>query len=236
MSLRERIAFLGQMRAHFEETGAIQPSSRFLARAMAGPLRRRHAADPEGARRILEIGPGTGAVTRQVAAAMGPHDTLVCYEINPEFARILRHALHYDRALAPVAERVSVHVAPAQQLQRGEGFDVAVCSAPLNNFDAATIDAILGALTSALRPNGRATLFEYLWLPALRGAVGNAANRDRLRAARAAKERWLERHGCGSVVVLANLPPARVHELSTEAAGELLDQPIDVVGTAPHPR
>ncbi|MGD8328692.1 MAG: methyltransferase domain-containing protein [Acidobacteriota bacterium] len=212
MTLRERIAFLGQMRAQFEHTGAVQPSSRYLAHAMAAPLRRWHGAG-RGAARILEIGPGTGAVTRAVAAAMGPGDELVCYEINPEFARFLQQALTTDPQLGPVADRVRIHVAPAQQLDRGTGFDIAVCSAPLNNFGAETIDAILAAMMNALRPGGAATLFEYLLFPVLRRAFlrGDAARR--LRAAEATKAEWLTRHGRGSVVVLRNLPPARVHEL-----------------------
>lgn len=214
MSLRERIAFLGQMRANFEHTGAVQPSSRFLARAMAAPLLRRGVSRPRATgARILEIGPGTGAVTRAIAAAMAPRDELVCYEINPEFARLLRGALSDDPALQHVADRIEVRIAPAQELERGDGFDVAVCSAPLNNFDAATIDAILSAVLDALRPGGTTTLFEYLLLPATRRMVTRGAAGERLRAAEAAKSRWLRRYASRSTVVWRNLPPARVHEL-----------------------
>lgn len=216
MSLRERIAFLGQMRSNFEHTGAVQPSSRYLARAMAAPLLRDLPAGGAGPRRIIEIGPGTGAVTRVVAAAMGPHDELVCYEINPEFARLLTDRLRSDPDLTKAAARVVIHVAPAQQLERGDGFDVALCSAPLNNFDADTIDAILGAMIGALRPSGRATLFEYLWLPAVRRAFTRGESGRRLRQAEEAKGLWLAGHGRGSTVVLRNIPPARVHELARE--------------------
>jgi phospholipid N-methyltransferase len=213
MSLRERIAFLSQMRTDFEHTGALQPSSRFLARAMAEPLRRWHADNGDGCARTLEIGPGTGAVTRAVAAAMGPRDELVCYEINTEFARLLGDALRHDEALAAVADRVTVRVAPAQELDAVERFDVAVCSAPLNNFDAATIDAILAAMLAALSAGGRATFFEYLWFPALRRALAGGATARRLADAEAVKRRWLSLHGRGSRIVLRNLPPARVHHL-----------------------
>jgi len=217
MTLRERIAFFGQMRRHFQHTGAVQPSSRYLARAMAAPLRRRRTSGAGNAR-ILEIGPGTGAVTRAIAAAMGPEDELVCYEINAEFARFLQQSLADDPAFAAVADRVRVHVAPAQQLERGDGFDVAVCSAPLNNFDAATIDAILAAMIGALRAGGEATLFEYALFPALRRALQHGDKGRSLRQAEAAKRAWLHRHGNGTTLVLRNLPPARVHELQAAPA------------------
>ena len=213
MSIRERIDFFGQMRTNFEQTGAIQPSSRRLAEAMAAPLRRFRAGDTTTATRILEIGPGTGAVTRAIAACMGPHDELDCYEINEEFVRYLRDAIHHDAALAPLANQIRIHHAPAQELTRAHRFDFAICSAPLNNFDAAAIDAILEPMLGAVTARGAATLFEYVFFPALRRAITPGALGRRLRAAQSAKSKWLARCGRDSSLVLKNLPPARVHEL-----------------------
>ena len=56
------IAFFRQFREQFETTGAIAPSSRFLAHAMTRFLRQRDSA----AVRVLEIGPGTGPVTEKI--------------------------------------------------------------------------------------------------------------------------------------------------------------------------
>ena len=201
------------MRSNFEQTGAIQPSSRRLAEAMAAPLRRFRAGDTTTATRILEIGPGTGAVTRAIAACMGPHDELDCYEINEEFVRYLRDAIHHDAALAPLANQIRIHHAPAQELTRAHRFDFAICSAPLNNFDAATIDAILEPMLGAVTTRGAATLFEYVFFPALRRAISVGALGRRLRAAQSAKSKWLARCGRNSSLVLRNVPPARVHEL-----------------------
>ena len=216
MGLRERIAFWAQMRANFEHTGAVQPSSRFLARVMAAPLCRRGQQEDPGPARILEIGPGTGAVTRAVAACMGPADELVCYEINIAFARTLRQAFRDDPRLAPVANRTTVHHAAAQDMPSGERFDFAICSAPLNNFDAETIDAILTAMMGALHPGGTATLFEYLLFPSLRRTFTHGDAGGRLRRAEKAKARWLNRRSRGSSVVIRNVPPARVHELARD--------------------
>lgn len=213
MSIRERIAFLGQMRRNFEQTGAIQPSSRHLAEAMAAPLRRFRAADTTTTTRILEIGPGTGAVTRSIAACMGPHDELDCYEINEEFVRYLGDAIRHDDTLAPRADQIRIHHAAAQDLTATDRFDFAICSAPLNNFDAATIDAVLEPMLRALTAHGTATLFEYVFFPAFRRTISPPAPKRRLRAAHAAKSKWLARYGRDASLVLRNVPPARVHEL-----------------------
>jgi phospholipid N-methyltransferase len=213
MGLRERITFIGQLRADFEHTGAVQPSSRFLARAMAAPIRGKRSAAGAKPLRIQEIGPGTGAVTRAIAASMGPEDELTCYEISERFARYLQNALSRDPVLMTVAERVTIHNAAAQDLDRSSPFDVAVCSAPLNNFGAETIEAILAAILGALAADGQATLFEYVAFPALRRFFSRGAAGERLRAAEAIKAKWISRYGDGSVLELRNLPPARVHLL-----------------------
>ncbi|HTK76950.1 MAG TPA: hypothetical protein VL371_16910, partial [Gemmataceae bacterium] len=72
--------FLKESRRHFRATGALLPSSRFLAKTLAAPL--------SGARppyRILEVGPGTGAVTRAIARRMISGDQLDAVELNPRF-------------------------------------------------------------------------------------------------------------------------------------------------------
>ena len=213
MSIRERIAFFGQMRSNFEHTGAVQPSSRQLGEALVAPLRRFRRQDTTTSARILEIGPGTGAVTRAIADCMGPADRLDCYEINREFVRYLADALQRDAALAPVADRIRIHHAAAQDLNRTDRFDFAICSAPLNNFDAKTVDAVLEPMLAAINAGGAGTLFEYVFFPAFRRALSPGAPGRRLREAQAAKSAWLARRGRRSSLVLKNVPPARVHEL-----------------------
>src|SRR5689334_10061294 len=85
--------FFRECRRHFTTTGAILPSSRFLARALVRPLR--------GVRtpcRILEVGPGTGSVTREIARRMLPDDRLDAVEINEHFVSLLQQRLREDKA------------------------------------------------------------------------------------------------------------------------------------------
>jgi phosphatidylethanolamine/phosphatidyl-N-methylethanolamine N-methyltransferase len=63
--------------------GAITPSGRFLARAMA------HCVDPAAQGPIVELGPGTGPVT-QALLARGVHPArLVLVEFEPSFCHLL---------------------------------------------------------------------------------------------------------------------------------------------------
>ena len=65
-------------------TGAVTPSGRALARAMASYV------DPSAAGPIIELGPGTGPVTEALVAQGIDPIRLVLVEFDPTFCRLLR--------------------------------------------------------------------------------------------------------------------------------------------------
>ena len=65
-------------------TGAVTPSGRVLARAMA------RYVDPDGAGPVIELGPGTGPVTEALLEQGVPEERLVLLEFNPTFCQLLR--------------------------------------------------------------------------------------------------------------------------------------------------
>ncbi|MGD0562879.1 MAG: rRNA adenine N-6-methyltransferase family protein [Roseiarcus sp.] len=64
-------------------TGAVAPSGRFLARAMA------RAVDPRGEGLVVELGPGTGPVTRALIERGVARERLVLVEYDGGFCRLL---------------------------------------------------------------------------------------------------------------------------------------------------
>src|SRR5262245_34325403 len=82
--LTECQRFYRQFRDQYHTTGSILPSSRALARAMTRPMRRRQPP-----RRILEVGPGTGAITAEIVRHLRPGDQFDIVEINAEFVACL---------------------------------------------------------------------------------------------------------------------------------------------------
>src|SRR5262245_17324028 len=102
--MRQRLAdyrvFWRQFRQAYNSTGAVLPSGRGLAVALSRFIRdvgKAAIARPNGdlaGRRILEVGPGTGAVTLQIIADMRPNDRLVLVERNEQFVAHLQERLH----------------------------------------------------------------------------------------------------------------------------------------------
>jgi phosphatidylethanolamine/phosphatidyl-N-methylethanolamine N-methyltransferase len=64
--------------------GAVTPSSKVLARAMARSI------DPKASGPVIELGPGTGAVTKALVERGVEPSRLVLVEFNPSFCRLLR--------------------------------------------------------------------------------------------------------------------------------------------------
>ena len=64
--------------------GAVMPSSRVLARAMA------RYVDPNSTGPVIELGPGTGPVTEALVRHGVDPARLVLVEFNPDFCRLLR--------------------------------------------------------------------------------------------------------------------------------------------------
>ncbi|MET7517643.1 hypothetical protein ABZS88_29960 [Streptomyces sp. NPDC005480] len=129
--------FLREFARTRRDTGAVAPSSPLLARA----LTRHVIPSPGRARAVLEVGPGTGAVTRRIRASLGALDTLDLVEANPRFAELLHRDHGGD-------ERVRLLTGLVQEHHLGS-YDTIVCGLPFANFDAGTVEDIFGRLLSA---------------------------------------------------------------------------------------
>ena len=203
--MREYAVFLREAWHRYHTTGAVAPSSRFLARAMT-----RHVRCRSQPARILEVGPGTGVFTRQLAALMGPHDELVMVEVSARFVQHLEGLLQSDPQMAKHRGRIRLVHAAIEAAPLEPPFDFILSGLPFNNFPAAQVRLILRTLRRLSRTGTVLSFFEYLWLRPLRIACSSASTRRQLRAVAAAIQSWQKRYGIGTDVVLRNLPPALV--------------------------
>jgi phosphatidylethanolamine/phosphatidyl-N-methylethanolamine N-methyltransferase len=80
-SFQEELRFLRGLIANPRSVGAIAPSSPSLARAVAAQV------DPGRSGPVLELGPGTGAMTREILARGVSPDRMILIEADPEFAK-----------------------------------------------------------------------------------------------------------------------------------------------------
>jgi phospholipid N-methyltransferase len=203
--------FLREFRRTFHTTGAILPSSARLGRALARFVP--NAESNGHPRRILEAGPGTGAVTGQIVARLGTHDRLELVELNERFVAHLRERFARDEAFAAVAPRTQIHQAAVQDLPGSGEYDVIVSGLPLNNFSVELAESILASFRRLLAPGGTLSFFEYVAVRPLRTAVSGRNERRRLRGLTELLGTLCRQHEFARQMVVANVPPAWVHHV-----------------------
>jgi phosphatidylethanolamine/phosphatidyl-N-methylethanolamine N-methyltransferase len=185
------------------------PSGRYLAAALARFVGERSVQS----RRILEVGPGTGAVTRQIIACMGAADRIDLVELNDTFVERLNQRFRQEPAFQAVADRARVLHCPVEDLPPGERYDLIVSGLPLNNFAVADVERILASLGNLLAPGGTLSFFEYVAVRPARALISGGAERARLRGIGRALRGLLDGREIRRDTVWLNVPPAWVHHV-----------------------
>ena len=210
-SLKEYATFFGQFRERFETTGAIAPSSRFLARSMTRYLQTRPADGPPV--RVLEIGPGTGAVTGTIVKHIRENDRFDLVELNEAFAEHLKTRFETADEWNRVAEQSTVHVAPLQDFTSDAPYDFVISGLPLNNFPADLVDDIFEHYFKHLTPGGVLSYFEYQFVRSIRTRVGAKSERSRLKSIDKTMHDYCAKQRIRRDWVFLNIPPAWVQHL-----------------------
>lgn len=144
--------FLRNTFKNMNEAGMVAPSSRFLVKKMVEPV------DFEKATTIVEFGPGTGVVTRELLKRMGKDTALISMEINKGF---------YHECEKIVDERLtllnqSAHTIRDVLNEKGiQEVDYVISSLPLAIIPAEIKAAILDSAKSILKPGGKYVQFQY---------------------------------------------------------------------------
>ena len=235
--------FLGEFRRNFHSTGAILPSGRSLGRALSrfvrdGDERSNDSAssDTTSARKILEVGPGTGAVTARIIQGMRPDDQLDLVELNDQFVARLKDRLENDPAFAAAKDRTTIYHLPVEQLEGDGQYDLIVSGLPLNNFSVEAVETILAALRRLLKPGGTLSFFEYIAVRPLRAIVSGRADRARLRGVGQLISSMITAHEIRRDLIWPNVPPAWVHHVRlAEASPEKVSGTfiVDTKGSLP---
>jgi phosphatidylethanolamine/phosphatidyl-N-methylethanolamine N-methyltransferase len=195
--------FFGQFRGQYHTTGSIMPSSRALGRALTKPMRQ-----APGPRRILEVGPGTGAVTAEIIRSLKPGDTLDIVEINPKFVAVLERRFADEPLFQRRRGQARVIHAPLQQVP-GEGiYDFLISGLPLNNFALSLVNDIVNCYRRLLKPAGILSYFEYLAIRAMKMPFVGGPERERLLKLGSFLEARLQSAQIAQDIVIWNVPPA----------------------------
>jgi phosphatidylethanolamine/phosphatidyl-N-methylethanolamine N-methyltransferase len=181
------LLFFGALVRNPRAVGAIVPSSVYLARRMVNDL--------ASASRVVELGPGTGVITREILARTGESGSVLAIDTDQGFVdRICGTWPGIDCVCA------SAETLPALMAERGwHEVDHIVSGLPFATLPAATTRLILDGVRQVLRVGGTFATFQYV-------------HAYRLPPAAAFRREASARLGCqpSTHLVVRNVPPALV--------------------------
>ncbi len=145
---------------HFHQTGAIAPS---------GPHLAKHIVNSAGVQKnshVLELGPGTGAFTRDLEKTLGPDGEYLGIEINASFHTHLQSThpeLHFEQAPGQDFDFSS-------WVKKHGQFDVIVSGLPWAKFPEELQRSLLDNIIPRLKDSGTFVTFAYTGVHLLKPA------------------------------------------------------------------
>ncbi|MBO1417250.1 class I SAM-dependent methyltransferase [Streptomyces sp. FH025] len=241
----DHLLFLAEALRTFHDTGALAPSGAELVNALVVPVTSR----PNRPLSVLEVGAGTGVVTRRLARVLRPGDRLHVVEANPRFADRLREDPVLAARQPGVAVRLSAcrveelpEAASGESTTEGaagsaaegaaERYDVIVSGLPFTNFEPGQVRNILDLYLRLLVPGGELTYFSYLGTTTARTLASGPRRGARHRAVVRLLRRFEATYGLGERTVWRNLPPARAYLLRSPGGREEWGPPTRTSDTA----
>ena len=152
-ALTDTTLFLQEWFANPQRTGSVTPSSPQLAAAMARWL----PSDPESF--VLELGPGTGAVTEALIKRGLREEKLVAIERNPKMARLLREK--FPRAQIITGDAWHLDDLLRRRREPIECVGAVISSLPLLNFPPEEAEALAQKIRAVLQPQGNWVQYSY---------------------------------------------------------------------------
>ena len=173
-----------------KQVGAIAPSSKFLAKDLVAKLKQ-HTSDSNcPPLNILEIGAGTGPLTKQITKHLRSEDNLDIVEIHKKFYQIVKQK--YQRSNIHIHNRDILNFQPDQQ------YDFIFSSLPYENMPEEISQQIWKKKLQLCCPDAYISYFKYLKFRNFKSDF---------------EEKVVERFGQNKKLVFLNLPPAKIYTL-----------------------
>lgn len=182
-SLNDSTVFLREWIANPQRTGSVAPSSPQLGAAMAKWLPHNRESY------VLELGPGTGAVTDALLKHGLREDRLIAIEFNESLAKMLHKKYRRAQIIAGDAWELDKLIRECER--PAESVGAVISSLPLLNFPEEKVKALTDKIRSVLEPHGRWVQYSY------------GIHKQRSRGSDNFKM-------VSSKIVWLNIPPARV--------------------------
>lgn len=185
--------FFIQFIKDLKKTGAIAPSSKFLARDLVDQLKTDLANSNCPPLNILELGPGTGPLTKEIIKLLRPVDHLDLVEIQKNFYKII-----YEKFKD---KNISVHFSDILNFNPNRTYDYIFSSLPYENMPRHINRQIWEKKLSLCASKAYISYFKYVKFKNFKYDFEQGV---------------VDEFGHDKKFVLRNIPPAKLYTLQIE--------------------
>lgn len=136
-----------------ERVGSVAPSSKSLALKMVKGI------DFEKAKVIVELGPGTGAITKYIIERMRPETQLISVELNDKFVKTLKE--DYPQENVHFVEDSVENIPQILEKYDVSDVDAFVSSLPISLFPTEMIEKLTSDMKGNLADDGVYIQYQY---------------------------------------------------------------------------
>ena len=163
--------------------------------------------------RILEIGCGTGVVTKAILDKLRCGDEFHIVELNSVFCQNIKSKIIVPFERLNSSIKIELHNKSIRTVSIPGEFDTIICGLPFNNFELEVVNEIFRIMFGLLKNGGELVYFEYLGARAFKTLLGTSSLRTRTRQRTKDINRRILEHDGMSETVWRNIPACRVVRL-----------------------
>lgn len=181
-----------------KQVGAIAPSSKFLAKDLVAQYKKRLTQEDCPPLNILEIGAGTGPLTKQIIKHLRPEDQLDVVEIHKKFFQIVKTKYRQPN--------IQAYHRDILNFEANEQYDFIFSSLPYENMPEEVSREIWKKKLSLCASGAYISYFKYVKFRNFKSDF---------------EEKVVDKYGQNKKIVLLNLPPAKVYTLEVNSGNNI---------------
>jgi phosphatidylethanolamine/phosphatidyl-N-methylethanolamine N-methyltransferase len=156
-AIKQRLSFLARYLQSPDTVGALSPTSAKAIDKIVSLL----PADANIPRRYVEVGAGTGVITKEILKKMKPTDHLDVVELNNKFYKDLKKKFSIDN-------RVTIHHADFLDWKPEYPADALISTLPVNLMTKEKVQCIYNKYLETVKPGGSIVYIQLEGWPRLR--------------------------------------------------------------------
>lgn len=181
--------------------GEIVPLSARVAKIITQPIRKE-----DSPKKMMEVGAGSGALTKKIITKMTENDHLDLIEIEPLLCDVLREKFGH-------LKNVSIQCMDFLNWHPNYQYDYIVSTLPFNSFKHDLVQKLVDHLAELAKPSAYVAFVEFKWLSGFRMLGMNKAEKEEFLKTRSAIEGFYEKHKQYTSNVYLNFPPILIYHL-----------------------